>query len=354
MSLGLAKYGALCNIPREQRFQVSPEELQAGLGLGPNAVVWIYGLKKAELNGKQATVLGQNPESKRWTVRLHHDNSEVAVLDTKLVVERAARTGSFRIETLLIDVRDNEDFATYHIPGAINVPYSKMFMEQQKTLAKMREWKLSTTRVVTYATTDGMHGEGVSRDLSASNWLWELLGQPLNLLATLKGGLAGWVREGRPVEAGGMSESGPRKIFIQERPPQAFVSDGNAYEQAVERGAALPASAACPSLPAAVGAPQPAVQPPPPAPPVTAPPRPEEPPPEEVLVHIDRCLEVSTTVKLRPGMTVAMVKEEIAESDPTGATDPRDFCLKRCGSPAALGDLEKINMSLRELELHAL
>eukprot|EP00411_Alexandrium_monilatum_P000108 CAMPEP_0175192246 /NCGR_PEP_ID=MMETSP0093-20121207/5354_1 /TAXON_ID=311494 /ORGANISM="Alexandrium monilatum, Strain CCMP3105" /LENGTH=160 /DNA_ID=CAMNT_0016485085 /DNA_START=6 /DNA_END=484 /DNA_ORIENTATION=- len=158
-----------------------------GLGLGPNANVWIHGLKKAELNGKQATVLGQNPETKRWTVRLHHDRSEVAVLDTRLVVETPARMGSFRIETLLIDVRDNEDYVNYHIPGAINIPYSKMFMEQQKTLAKMKTWKLATTRIVTYATTDGMLGEGVSRDLSASNWLWELLGHPLNLLATLKG-----------------------------------------------------------------------------------------------------------------------------------------------------------------------
>ena len=42
------------------------------------------------------------------------------------MVERAARTGTFKMETLVIDVRDNEDFVNYHIPGAINIPYSNL------------------------------------------------------------------------------------------------------------------------------------------------------------------------------------------------------------------------------------
>ncbi|CAE7021752.1 unnamed protein product [Symbiodinium sp. KB8] len=199
--MSLAKYGAVCNIPREQRFQVTPEELLVGLGLGQHAMVELHGLKKAELNGKQGTVVGYNPETQRWTVRLHDDHSEVALLGTKLVVERAARTGTFRLETLLIDVRDNEDFVNYHIPGAINIPYSKMFMDQQRTLSKLKEWNLATTRIVTYATHDSkfIHTT-VGRDLSASNWLWEILGHQLAMLATLSGGFAGWVKAGYLVE----------------------------------------------------------------------------------------------------------------------------------------------------------
>lgn len=237
--MSLAKYGAVCNIPREQRFQVTPDELLVGLGLGQHATVELHGLKKAELNSKQGTVVGYNPQTQRWTVRLHDGKSEVALLSTKLVVERAARTGTFRLETLLIDVRDNEDFVNYHIPGAINIPYSKMFMDQQRTLSKLKEWNLATTRIVTYATHDSkfIHTT-VGRDLSASNWLWEILGHPLTMLATLSGGFAGWVKEGRPVEAGSMSEGGPRKIFVSEDVPKAFSGDKDAYLRASEKEAA--------------------------------------------------------------------------------------------------------------------
>eukprot|EP00439_Symbiodinium_sp_Y106_P023434 s1260_g2.t2 len=238
-AMSLAKYGAVCNIPREQRFQVTPDELLVGLGLGQHATVELHGLKKAELNSKQGTVVGYNPQTQRWTVRLHDGKSEVALLSTKLVVERAARTGTFRLETLLIDVRDNEDFVNYHIPGAINIPYSKMFMDQQRTLSKLKEWNLATTRIVTYATHDSkfIHTT-VGRDLSASNWLWEILGHPLTMLATLSGGFAGWVKEGRPVEAGSMSEGGPRKIFVSEDVPKAFSGDKDAYLRASEKEAA--------------------------------------------------------------------------------------------------------------------
>eukprot|EP00930_Biecheleria_cincta_P035809 TRINITY_DN24608_c0_g1_i1.p1 TRINITY_DN24608_c0_g1~~TRINITY_DN24608_c0_g1_i1.p1 ORF type:complete len:422 (-),score=75.23 TRINITY_DN24608_c0_g1_i1:7-1272(-) len=239
MSLGLAKYGALCNIPKDQRLQVGSEELLQGLGLGTNGTVMLHGLKKAEMNGKLATVVGYNAESKRWTVRLHHDRSEVAVLDSKLVVETPARTGTFRMETLLIDVRDNEDYANFHIPGAINIPYSRMFMDQQKTLAKIKEWKLSTTRIVTYATQDSTQiHTTVGRDLSASNWLWEVVGHPTNMLATLRGGLQGWVKEGRPVEAGNASQSGPRKIFTADTEPKPFSYDTQAYQRAQNQSAA--------------------------------------------------------------------------------------------------------------------
>ncbi|CAE7228291.1 unnamed protein product [Symbiodinium natans] len=242
--MSLAKYGAVCNIPREQRFQVTADELLVGLGLGQHATVELHGLKKVELNGRQGTVVGYNPESQRWTVRLHHDQSEVALLGTKLVVERAARTGTFKMETLVIDVRDNEDFVNYHIPGAINIPYSKMFMEQERTLSKLREWNLATTRIVTYATHDSkfIHTT-VGRDLSASNWLWEIMGHPLTMLATLSGGFSGWVKEGRPVEAGSMSDSGPRKIFVSDDVPKAFSGDKDAYLRASEKEAAMESKA---------------------------------------------------------------------------------------------------------------
>merc|ERR1719265_1735183 len=107
-------------------------------------------------------------------------------------------------------------------------------MDQKKTLANMKEWKLSTTRLVTYSTKDsaGVEGTGIGRDLSASNWLWEVLGHPLHMVATLRGGLQGWVAEGRPLEAGLMSDSGPRKLFTQEELPTAFSLEANAYEKA--------------------------------------------------------------------------------------------------------------------------
>ncbi|CAE7523155.1 unnamed protein product [Symbiodinium pilosum] len=55
------------------------------------------------------------------------------------------------------------------------------------------------------------------------------------MLATLSGGFAGWVKEGRPVEAGSMSDSGPRKIFITEDVPKSFSGDKEAYLRASEK-----------------------------------------------------------------------------------------------------------------------
>jgi len=75
----------------------------------------------------------------------------------------------------------------------------------------------------------------VGRDLSASNWLWEVLGHPVNMLATLQGGLQGWVKEGRPVEAGNLSDTGPRKIFFTDAGPKSFSGDTGAYARAVQK-----------------------------------------------------------------------------------------------------------------------
>jgi len=182
----------------------------------------LHGLQAAELNGKIGTVVGFNLGTQRWTVRLHHDGAEVGVRDVKLVVENPARTGSFQFKLLIIDVRDSEDFAHMHIPGAVNIPYGKMFMDIERTLTKMRQWSLSTTRIVTYATVDSaeLHHATVGRDLSASNWLWEVLGHPTMMLATLRGGLQGWVADGRPVEAG--SSTGPRQLFMASSIPRPF------------------------------------------------------------------------------------------------------------------------------------
>lgn len=62
------------------------------------------------------------------------------------------------------------------------------------------------------------------------------------MLATLSGGFAGWVKEGRPVEAGSMSEGGPRKIFVSEDVPKAFSGDRDAYLRASEKEAAAEAT----------------------------------------------------------------------------------------------------------------
>jgi len=223
MSLGgLAKYGAICNIPEDQRFQVTAGELLIGSGLGMNATVVLHGLQASELNGKTATVVGFDSDKLRWTLRLHHSGAEVGVRDARLVVESPARTGSFQLKMLVIDVRDSDDFAHMHIPGAVNIPYGKMFMDSERTLAKVRQWNLSTTRIVTYATVDSadLHYATVGRDLSASNWLWEVLGHPTMMLATLRGGLQGWVADGRPVEAG--SSTGPQQLFTAASIPRPF------------------------------------------------------------------------------------------------------------------------------------
>jgi len=226
MSLGgLAKYGAICNIPEDQRLQLMAGEVLLGTGLGINATVVLHGLQATELNGKIGTVVGFNPKTQRWTVRLRHDGAEVGVRDVKLVVENPARTGSFQLKLLIVDVRDSQDFAQMHIPGAVNIPYGKMFMDRERTLAEIRQWNLSTTRIVTYATVDSaeLHYATIGRDLSASNWLWEALGHPTMLLATLRGGLQGWVADGRPVQAG--SSTGSPQLFTASSIPRPFSTE---------------------------------------------------------------------------------------------------------------------------------
>lgn len=57
----------------------------------------------------------------------------------------------------------------------------------------------------------------------------------------------------------------------------------------------------------------------------------------EVVIFIDRSLDLKTSVTVKTGSTIWTIKEHLAADDPTGKTQPQDFGLKS-GDGAELGD----------------
>lgn len=87
----------------------------------------------------------------------------------------------------VIDVRGPRDFATGHVPGAINIPMAKLPGALRK--------RARDTEIVTYC---NMHHPGESRGERAQALLLEK-GYPAHVL---EGGFPAWVAAGLPVEQG--------------------------------------------------------------------------------------------------------------------------------------------------------
>mmetsp|Transcript_37408 Transcript_37408/g.105628 ORF Transcript_37408/g.105628 Transcript_37408/m.105628 type:complete len:555 (+) Transcript_37408:84-1748(+) len=74
--------------------------------------------------------------------------------------------------------------------------------------------------------------------------------------------------------------------------------------------------------------------------------------PLDVLVHIDRALDLELRAAMPAGSTVRQLKEQLCLSDPTGEMGPDSFRLMIPGDPARiLGDGHAITAALAELDL---
>jgi thiosulfate/3-mercaptopyruvate sulfurtransferase len=103
-------------------------------------------------------------------------------------------------EIVLIDMSDNLQYQRFHIPGAVNLPYSYLNQSKNKVSLSIGQDLLvkllgqlgitQQTHVIAYDDTGG---------LNAARLLWELeqLGHPK--MSLLNGGLVKWIREGRMV-----------------------------------------------------------------------------------------------------------------------------------------------------------
>ena len=87
---------------------------------------------------------------------------------------------------VLLDARSPERFAQGHVPGAINIPHSKIIE------SRMTRWPRTTLFVVYCA---GPHCNGAARAAVSL----ARLGRPVKLMA---GGITGWLDEGFELELG--------------------------------------------------------------------------------------------------------------------------------------------------------
>jgi len=74
----------------------------------------------------------------------------------------------------------------------------------------------------------------------------------------------------------------------------------------------------------------------------------------EIIVHVDREMDIKVVVEMTQGATVYSVKEKLAADDPTGRTQPKDIILKACGigtGSTPLDDATMIATYLTELEI---
>lgn len=69
----------------------------------------------------------------------------------------------------------------------------------------------------------------------------------------------------------------------------------------------------------------------------------------EVTVHLDRDLDLAIPAAVDAGTTIAQLKEQLAQDDPTGCLKPEDFVLG-CGG-RRLADGDRITESLLDLDL---
>merc|ERR1712113_595618 len=74
----------------------------------------------------------------------------------------------------------------------------------------------------------------------------------------------------------------------------------------------------------------------------------------ELIIHIDRALGLSSNMTFTHGSLIRVIKEQLAQADPTGMTKPEDFGLRVVGSEqgsALLDDAEPITAGMVELEV---
>eukprot|EP00421_Protoceratium_reticulatum_P037720 CAMPEP_0168487162 /NCGR_PEP_ID=MMETSP0228-20121227/67493_1 /TAXON_ID=133427 /ORGANISM="Protoceratium reticulatum, Strain CCCM 535 (=CCMP 1889)" /LENGTH=1180 /DNA_ID=CAMNT_0008503769 /DNA_START=55 /DNA_END=3598 /DNA_ORIENTATION=- len=73
----------------------------------------------------------------------------------------------------------------------------------------------------------------------------------------------------------------------------------------------------------------------------------------QVVIHIDRGLELQTVMSLQHGTTVRQVKELLANDDPTGETTPQDIRLLSPATGCALDDATPVAGFLSEVDVAA-
>mmetsp|Transcript_232 Transcript_232/g.482 ORF Transcript_232/g.482 Transcript_232/m.482 type:complete len:397 (-) Transcript_232:120-1310(-) len=71
----------------------------------------------------------------------------------------------------------------------------------------------------------------------------------------------------------------------------------------------------------------------------------------EVTVYLDRDLDVKVQVSVPRGSTVRALKQQLADSDPTGQTDPAAFVLTKPHTAQALRDTDLVPEDVHELDV---
>ena len=102
----------------------------------------------------------------------------------------------------IIDMSDSGQYHRFHIPGAINVPYSLINKSQKGVSLSIGSDVIvkllgqigidNTTHIILYDDTGGLY---------ASRLFWELDRLGHTSVSIVDGGLVKWIREGRPVSA---------------------------------------------------------------------------------------------------------------------------------------------------------